>query len=113
MALPAISNLARPLPSYREQAGVIARDLFSRFFIAPDLMPAGMGGGRRQAGAGEARRARLICDYIAGMTDRYAPPSIAGFLTKPRNCSSAPERKKADSCLGSVGCCSVRSSSVN
>jgi dGTP triphosphohydrolase len=25
-----------------------------------------------KAGAGEARQARVVCDYIAGMTDRYA-----------------------------------------
>ncbi len=67
MALPAISNLERPLPSYREQAGVIARDLFSRFFIAPDLMPAEWVEAAARAGAGEARHARLVCDYIEGL----------------------------------------------
>ncbi len=56
----------------REQAGLVVRDLFSRFFIAPDLMPAEWAEAAARAGAGEARRARLICDYIAGMTDRYA-----------------------------------------
>jgi dGTPase len=56
----------------REQAGLIVRDLFSRFFIAPDLMPAEWAEAAAKAGAGEARRARVVCDYIAGMTDRYA-----------------------------------------
>jgi dGTPase len=56
----------------REQAGLIVRDLFSRFFAAPDLMPAEWAEAAARAGAGEARRARLVCDYIAGMTDRYA-----------------------------------------
>jgi dGTPase len=56
----------------REQAGLIVRDLFSRFFAAPDLMPAEWAEAAARAGAGEARRARVICDYIAGMTDRYA-----------------------------------------
>jgi dGTPase len=35
-------------------------------------MPAEWAEPAAMAGAGEARRARLICDYIAGMTDRYA-----------------------------------------
>jgi dGTPase len=56
----------------REQAGLIVRDLFSRFFTAPNLMPSEWAEAAAKAGAGEARRARLICDYIAGMTDRYA-----------------------------------------
>jgi dGTPase len=55
-----------------EAAGVV-RDLFEVFFAKPDLMP----GEWAQAASGlksteEARRARLVCDYIAGMTDRYA-----------------------------------------
>jgi dGTPase len=56
----------------REQAGLIVRDLFSRFFTAADLMPAEWAEAAARAGAGEARRARVVCDYIAGMTDRYA-----------------------------------------
>ena len=56
----------------RDQAGLIVRDLFSRFFTGPDLMPAEWAEAAARAGADEARRARLICDYIAGMTDRYA-----------------------------------------
>jgi dGTPase len=48
----------------REQAGLIVRDL--RFFEGPDLLAA------EWVGAGEARGARVVCDYIAGMTDRYA-----------------------------------------
>jgi dGTPase len=56
----------------REQAGLIVRDLFSRFFRGPDLMPAGWAEVAASVGTSETRRARLICDYIAGMTDRYA-----------------------------------------
>jgi dGTPase len=72
MALPAISNLERPLPSYREQAGLIVRDLFFRFFGGPKMMPAEWAAAAARVGAGDARRARLVCDYIAVMTDRYA-----------------------------------------
>ncbi len=60
------------LARIRDQASLIVRDLFSRFFMASDLMPAEWAEAAAKAGADEARRARLICDYIAGMTDRYA-----------------------------------------
>jgi dGTPase len=55
-----------------EAAGVV-RDLFKAFLAKPGLMPGEWG---EAAGAlktaEEARLARLVCDYIAGMTDRYA-----------------------------------------
>lgn len=35
-------------------------------------MPAEWAEAAARVGTGETRRARLICDYIAGMTDRYA-----------------------------------------
>ncbi|MFI5014750.1 MAG: deoxyguanosinetriphosphate triphosphohydrolase [Hyphomicrobiales bacterium] len=54
----------------RAEADQMLRDLFERFFEAPDLMPAEWGEGLD--GADEARRARRVADYIAGMTDRYA-----------------------------------------
>ena len=56
----------------REQAGLIVRDLFSRFFSSPDLMPSEWAEAAAKTGAREPRRARVVCDYIAGMTDRYA-----------------------------------------
>ncbi len=56
----------------REQAGLIVRDLFSWFFTAQEPMPAEWAEAAAKASADEACRARLICDYIAGMTDRYA-----------------------------------------
>ena len=43
------------------------------FFEEPGLYAARMGaGGGTRAVEEEARRARIVCDYIAGMTDRYA-----------------------------------------
>jgi dGTPase len=69
-----VTNMYRHqrLVRIREQAGLIVRDLFSRFFAVPDLMHAEWAEAAARAGAGEARRARVVCDYIAGMTDRYA-----------------------------------------
>jgi dGTPase len=58
------------LLAVREEAERVVRDLFGRFIAEPTAMPdewqAGLGGGD------EARRARRVADYIAGMTDRYA-----------------------------------------
>ncbi|MBV9115324.1 MAG: deoxyguanosinetriphosphate triphosphohydrolase [Hyphomicrobiales bacterium] len=54
----------------RAEADDILRDMFAHFFAAPNQMPAEWGEGLE--GADEARRARRIADYIAGMTDRYA-----------------------------------------
>jgi dGTPase len=52
-------------------AGVI-RDLFPAFFANPGLMPAEWAEAAKRSARDEARLARLVCDYIAGMTDRYA-----------------------------------------
>jgi dGTPase len=57
----------------RMLAADVVSDLFAAFFESPDFMPDEWA----QAAAAiplaeEARRARLVCDYIAGMTDRYA-----------------------------------------
>ena len=55
----------------RERAACIVRDLFLLFRQSPALMPAEwIAGADVDDRAG--RRERLVCDYIAGMTDRYA-----------------------------------------
>ncbi|MCX7323579.1 MAG: deoxyguanosinetriphosphate triphosphohydrolase [Hyphomicrobiales bacterium] len=54
----------------RHDAAEVVNDLFRRFAANPDLMPP-----EWREGVGSADPARLtrrICDYIAGMTDRYA-----------------------------------------
>ena len=55
----------------RERAASIVRDLFLRFRERPELMPPEWA---RAADLHDlsGRRERLVCDYIAGMTDRYA-----------------------------------------
>ena len=53
----------------RDAAGVVA-GLFSRYSARPDLMPHEWQA--QMAGREEAGRARIVADYIAGMTDRYA-----------------------------------------
>ena len=48
----------------------VVRDLFARFMKEPDLMPQPWSTGL--AALSEQEIARRVCDYIAGMTDRYA-----------------------------------------
>lgn len=54
----------------RSQARRILAELFQLFMAEPEVLPGDWG--LRAEGLGEPARARLVCDYIAGMTDRYA-----------------------------------------
>ena len=54
----------------RSQAKRIVKSLFDLFFNEPETLPPEWR--ERYEGADEARLARIVCDYIAGMTDRYA-----------------------------------------
>jgi dGTPase len=54
----------------RSQARRILADMFELFMREPDVMPNEWG--LRAAALDEPNRARLVCDYIAGMTDRFA-----------------------------------------
>jgi dGTPase len=56
----------------RDQAALIIRNLFPHFIRAPQSMPAEWAQAAVRLGPDEERLARLVCDYIAGMTDRYA-----------------------------------------
>jgi dGTPase len=52
------------------RAGKVVRDLFALYMEAPAHLPEEW---RTEArGAERARAARLVADYIAGMTDRFA-----------------------------------------
>jgi dGTPase len=52
-------------------AEAIVRDLFSRYLAEPSEMP-GPWQAEAEKGAGEAPRAAVVADFVAGMTDRYA-----------------------------------------
>jgi dGTPase len=58
----------------REKADAIVRRLFDAFIGDPAKMPAewALAARRAETGEGETGRARVVADYIAGMTDRYA-----------------------------------------
>ena len=55
----------------RERAASIVRDLFLKFRETPQLMPSEWAA-KASPLDHSGRRERLVCDYIAGMTDRYA-----------------------------------------
>ena len=52
------------------KAQAIVRDLFEAYSSNPNRMPREFA--ERASGGNEAARARVVADYIAGMTDRYA-----------------------------------------
>ena len=54
----------------RKLVSRVVRDLFQKFHSGPELMPAPWNIGLEPLS--ETEVARRICDYIAGMTDRYA-----------------------------------------
>ncbi len=54
----------------RSQARRLLAEMFQLFMAEPDVLPAEWFA--RTEGRDEAGRARVVCDYIAGMTDRFA-----------------------------------------
>ncbi|MDZ4370294.1 MAG: deoxyguanosinetriphosphate triphosphohydrolase [Phenylobacterium sp.] len=54
----------------RSQARRILAEMFQLFMAEPDVLPAEWYA--RAQGRDEAGRARVVCDYIGGMTDRFA-----------------------------------------
>ena len=54
------------------QARRIVRELFTLFMAEPDTLPPPWGQRAKDPAIDMTRRARIVCDYIAGMTDTYA-----------------------------------------
>ncbi len=54
----------------RSVARRILAEMFRLFMAEPEVLPSGWF--QEAAGLSSAQRARLVCDYIAGMTDRFA-----------------------------------------
>jgi len=63
-----------------EQAKVVVARLFDRHLAAPDLLPDDWRAGT--AGPRDARTARVVADYIAGMTDNFAFDTDRRLATK-------------------------------
>jgi len=55
----------------REHAAKVVRDLFNIFMNTPNFMPKEWGG-TVLADSSDLKKARVVADYIAGMTDRFA-----------------------------------------
>jgi dGTPase len=55
----------------RSQARRILREMFQLFLTEPDVLPP-MWARRVKAASSAQGKAQAVCDYIAGMTDRYA-----------------------------------------
>jgi len=54
----------------RREVAAVVRELFAGYMADPQRMPEEWR--RGLDAADEARRARRVCDFIAGMTDRFA-----------------------------------------
>lgn len=54
------------------QARRIVRELFALFMAEPETLPPPWRDRAKGTGADKVKRARVVCDYIAGMTDTYA-----------------------------------------
>jgi dGTPase len=54
------------------QARRIVRELFGLFLAEPETLPSPWRERAKEAGRDMPRKARVVCDYIAGMTDTYA-----------------------------------------
>jgi dGTPase len=66
----------------RNEASRVVSRLFAKLLAEPHLMPADWGAQAASAQT-EAKRARVIADYIAGMTDRYALMLYRRFFDDP------------------------------
>ena len=56
----------------RARVTAMVQDLFPRFLADPGLLPADWQADVARAGRDEAALARVVCDYVSGMTDRFA-----------------------------------------
>jgi dGTPase len=55
-----------------DKARITVRELFERYMRTPEEMRREFSSQARVDGSDEARKARVVADYIAGMTDRFA-----------------------------------------
>ena len=63
---------AGAFPDFLGRAARVVAGIFPKFIEDPALMPLEWTRAAEDKGDDEAGRARVVCDYIAGMTDRYA-----------------------------------------
>ena len=51
---------------------MIVRRLFEEYLLHPEILPPEVAEGYNKQGLGKEGQKRLLADYVAGMTDRYA-----------------------------------------
>ncbi|WP_101066245.1 deoxyguanosinetriphosphate triphosphohydrolase [Roseovarius salinarum] len=73
---------APPVMEKRAQVTRVVEELFPFYMDKPQFLPARWQADVQQAGS-ERALARLVCDYIAGMTDRFALQAHAEHLGGP------------------------------
>ena len=56
----------------RAEVTQVVEDLFPLFLHHPEMLPRHWAAQIAEAGDDRMRLARMVCDYIAGMTDRFA-----------------------------------------
>ena len=78
---------AAPVMEKRAQVTRVVNDLFPFYMDRPAYLPARWQADVAAAGTNQAL-ARLVCDYIAGMTDRFALSEHARFLGGPGGAGS-------------------------
>jgi dGTPase len=66
----------------RDAARRVVTRLFDKLLAESHLMPAEWGA-MADASQKDAKRARIVVDYIAGMTDRYAVTQYRRFFDDP------------------------------
>ena len=75
----------------RARVTSVVRDLFPIYMQDPALLPEGWRG-QIGPGCGEVARARLVSDYIAGMTDRFALQEHARLIGQGRQGEAEGDR---------------------
>ena len=63
---------APPVMEKREEVTQVIHDLFPVFLNDPSLLPERWQRDVAQANGDETQLARMVCDYVSGMTDRFA-----------------------------------------
>lgn len=81
----------------RAKVTAVLEDLFPLYMDRPELLPRRWRGDVAEARCDETARARLVADYLAGMTDRYALQCHERFVVPADGMPSSDTRRKKPS----------------
>ncbi|MEM8957612.1 MAG: deoxyguanosinetriphosphate triphosphohydrolase [Pseudomonadota bacterium] len=77
----------------RSEVTAVLEDLFPLYMTRPDLLPRRWQGEVSEAQGDETALARLVADYLAGMTDRYALQCHARYVAGPDSMAASDLRR--------------------